>query len=63
VTTEKFLFELGFESLRDLPAIEALKDAGLLSADDPTRPADREAGGEDAGDGLLGSEITRSRVA
>ena len=34
VTTEKFLFEFGFElSLRDLPNIEALKDAGLLSGD------------------------------
>ena len=28
VTTEKFLFEFGFESLRDLPDLEALKDAG-----------------------------------
>ena len=39
VTTEKFLFEFGFESLRDLPDIEALKDAGLIgitaSADEP----------------------------
>ena len=30
VTTEKFLVEFGFESLRDLPDIEALKDAGLM---------------------------------
>ena len=29
VTTEKYLMEFGFESLRDLPGIEALKDAGL----------------------------------
>ena len=29
VTTEKYLVEFGFESLRDLPGIEALKDAGL----------------------------------
>ena len=35
VTTEKFLFEFGFESLRDLPDIEALKDAGLLSGRAP----------------------------
>jgi hypothetical protein len=35
VTKEKFLLEFGFESLRDLPDLEALKDAGLLSADDP----------------------------
>jgi segregation and condensation protein B len=32
VTTEKFLLEFGFESLRDLPDPEALKDAGLLPA-------------------------------
>ena len=32
VTTEKFLVEFGFESLRDLPDLEALKDAGLLGA-------------------------------
>ncbi len=30
VTTEKFLLEFGFGSLRDLPDIEALKDAGLI---------------------------------
>ena len=30
VTTEKFLREFGFESLRDLPDIERLQDAGLL---------------------------------
>jgi segregation and condensation protein B len=28
VTTEKFLLEFGFESLSDLPDLEALKDAG-----------------------------------
>ena len=41
VTTEKFLLEFGFESLRDLPDLEALKDAGLLGAagmDEPGRP-------------------------
>ena len=30
VTTEKFLLEFGFESLRDLPDLDALKDAGLI---------------------------------
>ncbi|MGO9360835.1 MAG: hypothetical protein ACLP1D_24700, partial [Xanthobacteraceae bacterium] len=30
VTTEKFLFEFGLESLRDLPDLEKLEDAGLL---------------------------------
>ena len=40
VTTEKFLFEFGFESLRDLPDLEKLEDAGLLgtaSRDEPGR--------------------------
>ena len=40
VTTEKFLFEFGFESLRDLPDPEALKDAGLLSDDAPSGEGD-----------------------
>ncbi len=35
VTTEKFLLEFGFESLRDLPDLEALNDAGLLSGSAP----------------------------
>jgi hypothetical protein len=38
VTTEKFLIAFGFESLRDLPDLEALKDAGLL--DDPSPPGE-----------------------
>ena len=32
VTTPAFLSHFGFESLRDLPDIEALEDAGLLGA-------------------------------
>jgi segregation and condensation protein B len=32
VTTEKFLLEFGFESLRDLPDLEKLEDAGLFGA-------------------------------
>jgi segregation and condensation protein B len=43
VTTEKVPLEFGFESLRDLPDHEALKDAGLLSADGPN---DKEGGGD-----------------
>jgi chromosome segregation and condensation protein ScpB len=31
VTTKQFLSAFGMETLRDLPNIEALKDAGLLS--------------------------------
>lgn len=31
VTTKQFLSAFGFETLRDLPDIEALEDAGLLS--------------------------------
>ena len=40
MTTEKFLFEFGFELLRDLPDLEKLEDAGLLggaSRDEPGR--------------------------
>lgn len=33
VTTKEFLLHFGFETLRDLPDIEALEDAGLLSKD------------------------------
>lgn len=33
VTTEKFLVHFGFGSLRDLPDIERLEDAGLLGTD------------------------------
>ena len=60
VTTEKFLIEFGFKSLRDLPDIEALKDAGLIHADGHPGGEDGE---EDAPDGLLGSEISRDSVA
>lgn len=31
VTTKAFLAQFGFDTLRDLPDIEALEDAGLLS--------------------------------
>jgi chromosome segregation and condensation protein ScpB len=31
VTTKQFLSAFGMETLRDLPDIEALEDAGLLS--------------------------------
>ncbi len=40
MTTEKFLLEFGFESLRGLPDLEKLEDAGLLgtgSRDEPGR--------------------------
>jgi segregation and condensation protein B len=33
VTTKAFLAQFGFDTLRDLPDIEALEDAGLLSKD------------------------------
>lgn len=33
VTTKKFLSDFGFETLRDLPDLEALEDAGLLNKD------------------------------
>jgi chromosome segregation and condensation protein ScpB len=34
VTTKAFLTQFGFDTLRDLPDIEALEDAGLLSKDE-----------------------------
>ncbi|RUM95658.1 SMC-Scp complex subunit ScpB [Pseudaminobacter arsenicus] len=33
VTTKEFLLEFGLDTLRDLPDVEALEDAGLLSKD------------------------------
>ena len=58
VTTDKFLIEFGFESLRDLPDLEALRDAGLIGVGAPT------GGGEaEAGDSMLGSEVSRDHVA
>jgi segregation and condensation protein B len=43
VTTEKFLIEFGFESLRDLPDLEALRHAGLMRADSQPGVEDEEA--------------------
>jgi chromosome segregation and condensation protein ScpB len=56
VTTKQFLLQFGFNSLRDLPDVEALEDAGLLSKEkllagdlpgalvDPAGDEDVEAG-------------------
>jgi len=63
VTTEKFLLEFGFESLRDLPDLEALRDAGLMQADGLLGGGEAEAEAEGAPDGLLRQEISRDRVA
>ena len=63
VTTEKFLVEFGFESLRDLPDVEALKDAGLMRADGKPGARDGEPGAEDAGDRLPPPQVSRGRVA
>ena len=51
VTTEKFLLEFGFESLRDLPDLEALKDAGLIGGGGRTGDGDVEDSSPNAGDG------------
>ncbi len=63
MTTEKFLLEFEFESLRDLPDLEALKDAGLMGPD-VTR-VERDPGLEkgDVGTSLQRPERTRDRVA
>ena len=63
VTTEKFLLEFGFESLRDLPDLEALKDAGLMPADGQPGAGDGEPAVEGRPDSLLRSEVSRYRVA
>ncbi|WP_137114041.1 SMC-Scp complex subunit ScpB [Mesorhizobium sp. GR13] len=53
VTTKEFLLEFGLETLRDLPDVEALEDAGLLSkekllaGDIPTGLASAEGDGEE----------------
>ena len=48
VTTKEFLGQFGLDTLRDLPDLEALEDAGLLGAADVVAPA-RDAP-DDAGD-------------
>jgi chromosome segregation and condensation protein ScpB len=63
VTTEKFLLEFGFESLRDLPDLEALKDAGLMPPDAPPGAGAEEAEAEGVPDGLLRPEVSGDRVA
>ena len=63
VTTEKFLLEFGFESLRDLPDLEALKDAGLMAAGAPIGQGD--AGNSEANEvaGLQPPETSRVQFA
>ncbi|RWG22593.1 MAG: SMC-Scp complex subunit ScpB [Mesorhizobium sp.] len=54
VTTKEFLLEFGLDTLRDLPDIEALEDAGLLSKEKLLAgdiiPDFTGSEGEDAGD-------------
>ncbi len=61
VTTEKFLGEFGFESLRDLPDIEALKDAGLMEAEVQRVERDPPLEKGDVGASLQRPEGARSR--
>ena len=63
VTTETFLVEFGFESLRDLPDLEALKDAGLAPAAGQLGARDREAEADDAGDRLPLPEVSQDSAA
>jgi segregation and condensation protein B len=62
VTTEKFLLEFGFESLRDLPDLEALRDAGLLS-DGSRRQGGRETSETSAGETLEPRKASHVRFA
>ena len=57
VTTEKFLFEFGFESARDLPDLEGLKDAGLLSTSTSVGGADGDEGEENESDGAIAPRV------
>ena len=63
VTTETFLAEFGFESLRDLPDIEALKDAGLMGVNVPRVERDPAVENGDGGASLQRPEGARDRVA
>nr|WP_314095293.1 SMC-Scp complex subunit ScpB [uncultured Shinella sp.] len=47
VTTKQFLTAFGMQTLRDLPDIEALEDAGLLSRKGMQEGAQETAGGEE----------------
>ena len=62
VTTEKFLLEFGFESLRDLPDLDALRDAGLIGGDGRTGDDDIEGRSPNARDGRLEQNGSRARV-
>ena len=62
VTTEKFLLEFGLESLRDLPDLEALKDAGLMRADSQLGGGDGQREADDVPDGSR-LEVSPDRVA
>ena len=63
VTTEKFLFAFGFESLRDLPDLEALMDAGPMRADAPPDAGAKEAEAEGVPEGLVRPAVSHDRVA
>jgi segregation and condensation protein B len=63
VTTEKFLVEFGFESLRDLPDLEALKDAGLLAAEVQSSEQDAATDKREAHVRHPGSEASQDRIA
>jgi segregation and condensation protein B len=59
VTTEKFLLAFGFDSLRDLPDLEALMDAGLLRAEVQSNEQDEAADKREANASHPGSEAQR----
>ena len=53
VTTEKFLFEFGLESLRDLPDLDKLEDAGLFDGASREEPGRAELAPDSATDQAL----------
>lgn len=56
VTTKQFLSHFGFDTLRDLPDMEALEDAGLLSKDKLLAGEFPIAGNEASDEDPVGSE-------
>jgi chromosome segregation and condensation protein ScpB len=60
VTTKEFLAYFGFDTLRDLPDIAALEDAGLLSKHKLLASLDPTAIGEAEGEGDAGESAAES---
>lgn len=56
MTTKAFLSQFGLNTLRDLPDIEALEDAGLLSRENDFAKAGSDSAAEEAQHGFEADE-------